>query len=351
MNRSRLEMGILLIALILAGQAVPAAAEPALARRTWVSGVGSDSNSCSLLDPCATFTRALEQTQAGGEINVLESPTPFFSRLARDFTGELGVVNIKKSITIDGGSSFAPILGLSPFAIHVEAGVHDRVTLRNLSLNGQRTGNHGITFAKGGVLRIENCVISNFLQWGIRFHPDTDNVVAALYVENTTITGNGLNADGTSNTDGGGIHIMPQGNAQLRVFLNQIRVEHNRDGTTVDGSNGNPSGFAGAFVSIGVTAHQTTAVGNNLNGFTAISPDKKTPVGMTLDRIIAANNLGAGIQANGANATILIGGSSLTRNGTGVSAVGTGAKTISFGDNNIGGNSTDGSVGSTVPHQ
>jgi hypothetical protein len=260
-------------------------------------------------------------------------------------------VTIKKSITIDGGGSLAGILSAGPYAIHIDAGMHDRVTLCNLSLNGQRRGNHGITFVKGGMLRIENCVISNFQEWGIWFRPDADNLVAALYVENATITGNGLNADGSSNTDGGGIHIVPRGNAQLRVFLNQVRVEHNRDGITADGSDGNSSGIAGALVSIRVTAQQTAAVGNNLNGFTAISGDNKTHVGMTLDRIIAANNLGAGVQANGANATILIGGSSLTRNVTGISAVGAGAKTISFGDNNIGGNNTDGSAGSTVPHQ
>jgi hypothetical protein len=87
MNRSRLEMGFLLVALMLAVQAMPAAAEPALATRTWVSLVGDDTNMCSVLDPCLTFRRALERTEAGGEINVVQSQIPFLERVRRDFIG------------------------------------------------------------------------------------------------------------------------------------------------------------------------------------------------------------------------------------------------------------------------
>jgi hypothetical protein len=51
--------------LTVAGQAQP--------NRTFVSGQGSDSYPCSLAAPCRSFTGALNQTAAGGEIVVLDS--------------------------------------------------------------------------------------------------------------------------------------------------------------------------------------------------------------------------------------------------------------------------------------
>ena len=48
---------------------VPAKAQ---ATRTWVSGVGDDSNPCSRTAPCKTFAGAISKTAAGGEINVLD---------------------------------------------------------------------------------------------------------------------------------------------------------------------------------------------------------------------------------------------------------------------------------------
>ncbi len=69
----------------------------AQATRTWVSGVGDDANPCSRTAPCKTFAGAISKTADGGEINVLDA-------------GGFGAVTITKSITIDGGGSFASIL-------------------------------------------------------------------------------------------------------------------------------------------------------------------------------------------------------------------------------------------------
>ena len=43
------------------------------AQRTFVSTLGNDLNACSLAAPCRGFTRALVQTDASGEIVVLDS--------------------------------------------------------------------------------------------------------------------------------------------------------------------------------------------------------------------------------------------------------------------------------------
>ena len=68
--------------------------------RTWVSAAsGSDSNPCTRASPCLTFAAALAQTEAGGEIDVLDP-------------GDFGPVTITKSVSIYGD---APgVAGLIP---------------------------------------------------------------------------------------------------------------------------------------------------------------------------------------------------------------------------------------------
>ena len=62
------------------------------------------------------------------------------------------------------------------------------------------------------------------------------------------------------------------------------------------------------------------------------------------------NNVGKGLQASGGGATIQVTHSTITGNDTGLLAV-TGGQIISFGDNSLGGNTTDGVPTSTVPLQ
>jgi hypothetical protein len=126
----------------------------AQATRTWVSGVGDDANPCSRTAPCKTFAGAISKTAAGGEINALDP-------------GGFGVVTITKSITIDGGGTFASVLAAGTSGIIVSAGASDVVTIRNVSINGANTGVHGIRFFSGGALHVENCEIFGFAGVGI----------------------------------------------------------------------------------------------------------------------------------------------------------------------------------------
>src|SRR5262249_30422014 len=124
-------LSALSVALMLCTQAVPAAAESALAERTWVSGglggtgdlarsvlgsalgIGDDKNPCTRSQPCATLTRALAQTADGGEINVVDSGGFL----------DVGLV-IKKSVTIDGGGAFAGVRVGNTNAFSIEAGAN-----------------------------------------------------------------------------------------------------------------------------------------------------------------------------------------------------------------------------------
>src|SRR3970040_1205142 len=95
----------------------------AQATRTWVSGVGDDANPDSRTAPCKTFAGAISKTAAGGEISVLDP-------------GGFGGVTITKAITISGDGTLSGVLASLTNGIIVNAGVNDRVVLRNLSING-----------------------------------------------------------------------------------------------------------------------------------------------------------------------------------------------------------------------
>jgi hypothetical protein len=126
----------------------------AQATRTWVSGVGDDANPCSRTAPCKTFAGAISKTADQGEIDCIDP-------------GGFGAVTITKSITIDGGGTFASILAAGTNGIIINdsgsaAPQTHIVRLRNLSINGAGTGFDGIRFLSGRALYIENCVVFGF---------------------------------------------------------------------------------------------------------------------------------------------------------------------------------------------
>jgi hypothetical protein len=146
----------------------------AQATRTWVSGVGDDANPCSRTAPCKTFAGAISKTAAGGEISVLDP-------------GGFGAVTISKSMTINGGGELAGILSSGTNGIVVNTSLTtDVVILRNLSINGARSGLNGISYLAGAQLAVENVSISGVTQSGIEVaHTGTGRLI----VRNTDITG------------------------------------------------------------------------------------------------------------------------------------------------------------------
>jgi hypothetical protein len=176
----------------------------AQATRTWVSGVGDDANPCSRTAPCKTFAGAISKTFINGEINAIDP-------------GGFGAVTITKSITIDGGETFASILasGVNGVIINIAVNANDpkrRVTLRRLSINGTgasgtigtSTGINGIRGTSNGFaqLNVENCYIQNFTTAGIDINFSTGGGGARVAVKDTTITNTGVGAQ-FSTTSGG----------------------------------------------------------------------------------------------------------------------------------------------------
>lgn len=111
--------------------------------RSWVSSTGNDGNACTRSAPCATFSGALAQTNAYGEIDVVDP-------------SDYGAVTISEAVTIDGGGMGRISIASGVIAVTVNA---SGVILRNFSMTSTN-GGFGIV-ASGGTT-IENVQISGF---------------------------------------------------------------------------------------------------------------------------------------------------------------------------------------------
>jgi hypothetical protein len=258
--------------------AVPAA--HAQATRTWVSGVGDDVNPCSRTAPCKTFAGAISKTAAGGEISVLDP-------------GSYGAVTITKALTINGDGTLAGIIiTLGSNAITVNAGVNDRVVLRNISLNGVGTGGSGIRFLAGKSLLVDNVKISGFVTRGI----DVSLAASAdVFIKDTTIT-NATTGIRISTTTG--LALAAIDNVHLEGQVNGLEVATNSRATI---SNSVISGNS----SNGVLASTATAVinveGCQLvhNAVTAINASVSGATIRISDNQIYNNTAGLTIAAGG----------------------------------------------------
>lgn len=283
----------------------------AQATRTWVSGVGDDANPGSRTAPCKTFAGAISKTAAGGEIDCLDP-------------GGFGAVTITKSITLDGAGTFGSILASGTNGIVVNAGANDVVTIRNLSINGNGTGLNGIRFLAGAALHVENCVIFNFSQNGIDFEPTG---ASELYVEDSIIRGNRNASTGTA------VLCMPGVAGSAKAFVDRVILERNEFGLRVNGTTN-------------VTMRNSDIASNTLQG---IRVGNATGIA-NLESCVVVNNASFGVRTAAAGAVIRLSNVTVMSNGTGLSTAG-GGTIVSFGNNRIADNVTDGAPTATIPQQ
>ncbi|MGA8497162.1 MAG: protease pro-enzyme activation domain-containing protein [Xanthobacteraceae bacterium] len=285
--------------------------------QTWVSAAsGSDSNPCTRTAPCLTFAAALAQTAAGGEIDVLDP-------------GDFGAVTITKAIRIDGDAAEDPGAAAAPgtSGIVISAGTDDAIDLRGLTFDGLgATGMSGVVFNSGARLHIQNCVIQGFATSGITFAPGASSAgVAQLSVHDTTIIGNAT-----------GIWVEPTGGIAADVTLDRVDIDHNNgDGLRVDGS------AASGAINVAVTDSSVSF--NASNGIDALSGPGNVTV--SIMRVVASANGVAGIaahQTSGGIASVTVGSSGLYGNTVAAQATG-GAGLLSYSNNQVTGNATNGS--------
>jgi len=299
-------------ALLCAFQTAPAQAQPT---RVFVAAQGLDGNACTFAAPCRTFQRAHDAVAANGEIDVLD-PAGY------------GPLTITKAISIQGhgfsGISF-PNFGAG---ITISAGASDLVSLRGLILDGVATGQIGVLFNSGGTLDIEDCVIRNFSA-GVYYKPSGSS---AIIVSNTRLIGNHNN----------GILIDLTAATTVSGTLDRVSME---GATSMIGSGLTIMAIASAGSGAGTFTVSDSVISNNRFGIDAEATTGS--VALMIRNSTVSNNSNLGVISLGGGCKVWITRSTIMGNGTGLSS--NAGQLISYGDNNVDGNSTDGAPTSTIP--
>jgi hypothetical protein len=297
----------------------------AQATRTWVSGVGDDANPCSRTAPCKTFAGAISKTFTGGEIDAIDP-------------GGFGVINITKSITIDGGGTFASILASGTNGVTVNVGVNAndpqrRVTLRRLSINGTgasgtvgtSTGIRGINAIAFTSLHVENCYINNFTTVGIDVNVGATTSFPLVSITDTNISNTGTGIQMTTAT--GGV---------LTGVMDKTRVENCANGILAKDR---------AFVTIRDSVVQGPGTGTGV-GIQAPS----NSAGINLESTVIFN-WATGVAAGAGGSRVDLSNTSILNNTTGITVGGSAANINSHGNNVIAGNSSAGTTPNPVGPQ
>jgi hypothetical protein len=242
-------------------------------------------------------------TIAGGEIYVLNS-------------ANYGAVTINKAVTITSEGAVAGVLATSGVGITINAGASDVINLRGLDIDGGNSGSTGIQFSSGQSLNIQKSVVRGFSSSGINFAPTG---ASTLFVSDTTVTNNRSN----------GILVTSSGSVPVNGALSRVAASGNGVGVFANGTN----------VNLALT---DTVASNNNYGIGASAA-------AVMVRNSTVSNNAIGIAAN-QSSIVRVGQSTVTANGTGWQST-NGGQVVSYGNNNISGNSTDGAVTSTVALQ
>jgi hypothetical protein len=281
---------------------------PAQANRTFVSGHGSDSNPCSLTAPCRSFAQALTQTNAGGEITILD-PAGY------------GSVTINKSLSIvnDGVGEAGVTVTAHTDAIDISIGANDVVNLRGLTLVGGGVGINGISFSNLGALNIQNCVIRGFTSQGLALRPQGS---AAFNVSDTIV----------SNNNGDALLVDPSGGGAVTATFNRVQaIGSFGSGFEIDGLSSTGT--------LDATISNSTA-SNSLTGIRSDSSTGRANTQVMVVNTVVSNNSIFGIVESGANSATYLAKNTIAGNTTAFS-IQSGAL-FSFGDNYIKSNGDDG---------
>jgi parallel beta helix pectate lyase-like protein len=277
-------------ALIAAGTALAAP-------RTFVSGVGSDANPCSRDLPCRSFTAALVQVDAGGEVVVLD-------------TAGYGPFRISKAVSIIAPPGILAAISNSvlsddnvPTAIYVRAGPTDKVVLRGMNVNIQAGNIFGVLVHSVGTLHIENSF----------FKGSNSDFAGGLWVDAQGPVKLFVK-DSQFRTFGNGI-VLRGINARIDAVVERTRIQDTYDGVTLAND-------------VKAVMRETVSTGNQGVGFAAYNGDPSITVhaSLILERCTASNNGGVGVLADPASINhgaitstfVTISNCVVTNNGVGV---------------------------------
>jgi hypothetical protein len=274
----------------------------------WVSPSGNDSNSCFETAPCATFQGAISKGNVA-QINCLGS-------------GYYGPFTITASITIDCGTGNIGNVVAAPNGngITINTSSAATIVLRHLSLNGFGGAADGIDAEAfpSGTLIVEDCMIHGFQNFGIVFAPTAGR--GLLQVSSSQIFNTAT-----------GIGVIPPVGLIASVTLNKVELVAN----TFNGLDLRGSGVVAG------TMRDSVVGENGANGVVS----QAGQVFFTIEESSIVDNLGNGIVTNSAGSSVKVGASTIGGNGTGVLA--SSGSIVSFGNNQISDNGSDGNFSST----
>jgi len=279
----------------------------AQATRTWVSGVGDDSNPCSRTAPCKTWQGAISRTAANGEIDVLDP-------------GSFGTVTITKSITLssDGytGATTAP--GATAMTISNNTGQPMHVILKGLAINGLTSGLSGVRAIGNSPvnLHIVDSRISGFTNAVNVSSTSTVSItVVNSRIANCVSGGSGINADAT-------------GAVAVSLALTDSEIHNCGNGLNLNGG-------TRADVKNSDLSQNTT--GLNVAGATSIANIDSSTVAFCTTAVNVATS----------GATVRLTNTTIADNTTGLAAVG-GGIIVSYSNNRIKTNTTNGAPTATL---
>jgi hypothetical protein len=282
-------------------QIAPLSAAPV----TYIANGGSGS-ACTSAAPCGSLSNALS-VDNGGQVTCLDPNT----------TSEISTT-FSNSVTID-------CLGLNLVGPNNEvglvlAGANQIVKIRNLTMNGVPGGLSAIQVT-GGALILENCVFENFSGVALDIEPTGP---FNLVIRNSRLSNNAS-----------GILLKPGAGGSITATLDHVTITgNNGGGVKVDTTNGP------------VTTDVTDSVvsDNAGNGINALGNAGGQAV-VNIKNGVVAKNGAVGVQANGANAGVLVQMTLFDQNAAGATAAVNGGHISTYGNNSITGSAGSGFTG------
>jgi hypothetical protein len=276
--------------------------------RTYLSGLGSDTNPCTRALPCQTLNGALPNTSAFGEIYILDG-----DEIAT------GSVTIAQSVTILGAGGRGGVTG----TLYIGPPAGGNVVLKDLDIDAQGGVAISVTTSVGVSLVVDHCTVIDSL--GIFFSPGPGTATSNLFVFNTDINNQSL-------PSGDAIVVEPGGTSPSIAVIEGVTIENAYNGIlATDYAN--------------VTVRNTVVSKMTLGGIKAVA-SAGGPATILVEHSQSSHNGGNGVIASGGTAVVRLHDVTITDNVTGINAI-SGGQVISFGDNAVAGNTTNGAPTST----
>ena len=289
----------------------------AQAARTFVAVAGNDANNCTYSTPCRTFAGAVPNTASGGEITALNS-------------GAYGVVTIDKALTLQAAPGAHVTLGdgTANSTVTINVSASSVVVLRNLHISRMGPILRGIDINSLGSLHIEGCVITGF-------------------ASGNGYGGYGIRAMGACSGSGACLNllikdtIMRENDYGIWLSAATAVIDRGWIGNNTIGLMGNVSG--------GALIRDSVIAGNSDTGLFAI------PGTIRVENCLVTRN-GIGIYSVDLvyAGVVYVSNTMIVGNVTGLKTDNTPnppGEIISFGNNRLAANTTNGAFTSTTPQQ